>query len=152
VKIKCYYEKLGHFGFDWKKNGISLIILVKNKLPPIYDLFIQYKNKCVEMSQGTHKHKFRELYKVLINEQYMLISSRKIIIWNSHVALGGKFQSKGPKKDVRPSHTSSTNVFVNTIKPSNNTNIGTSLKEWKVLKYCTKSNHSENNCFKRCKV
>ena len=48
--------------------GIALIILVEQKLPSCFDMFIQTRNRALELSQSTTKPTFDDFCKGLINE------------------------------------------------------------------------------------
>jgi hypothetical protein len=76
---------------------------MENKVPLIFNIFIQSRNKYVEMLSATQKHNFHEFCKGLINKQDRILSLCQIVIDNYHVAHGRKFQSKGPKKDANAS-------------------------------------------------
>jgi len=62
-------------GKDYKKNCIALIILVEQKLPPSFYMFIQTRNMALEMSKWTLTNTFEEFWQGLINEQDRLIST-----------------------------------------------------------------------------
>ena len=47
----------------------ALIILVEHKFPSCFDMFIQTRNRALELSQNTMKHTFDAFWKGLINEQ-----------------------------------------------------------------------------------
>ena len=44
VELKTLNEKLNNCGKDYKKTSISLIILVEQKLPSSFNIFIQTRN------------------------------------------------------------------------------------------------------------
>jgi len=74
VELKSYNEKLNNCGFEYMKHDITLIILVENKFPQIYDPFIQPKNKAIEVSKGILKPNFEEFCKGLICEHNIRLS------------------------------------------------------------------------------
>jgi hypothetical protein len=74
AELKSYNEKLNNCGFEYTKHDITLIILVENKFPQIYDLFIQPKNKSIEVSKGILKPNFEEFCKGLICEHNIRLS------------------------------------------------------------------------------
>lgn len=76
--MKNLNEKLNNCGKDYKKTVIALIILVEQKFPSCFDMFIQTSNRALELSQSTMKPTFDDFYKRLINEQERLISSRQV--------------------------------------------------------------------------
>jgi hypothetical protein len=120
AELKSYNEKLNNCGSDYKKNDTTLIILVEKKLPPIYDMFIQTRNRAIEMSKGTLKPNFEDFCKGLICEQDRLLSSSQIVVGKAHLAHGKKNPYKGPKKDTKPNVPSTSN------KVSNDANAGAS--------------------------
>jgi hypothetical protein len=120
------------------KNDTTLIILVENKMPNIYDLFIQTRNRAIEMSKGTLKPNFEDFCKGLICEQDMLLSFGQIVFGKEHLTHGKKNPYKGPKKDTKPNVPSTSNNI------SNYDNVGAlQKKEWKPCKYYEKTNDAE---------
>ena len=71
--MKTLNEKLNNCGKDYKKTDISLIILVEQKLSSSFDMFIQTRNRALELFQSTTKPTFDDLCKGLINEKERLI-------------------------------------------------------------------------------
>ena len=51
AEIKTLNETLNGCGKDYKKNDTPLIILVEQKLSPSFDMFIQTRNRAIEMSK-----------------------------------------------------------------------------------------------------
>ena len=110
-------------------------------------MFIQTRNKAIEMSEGTTKSTFDEFCKGLINEQEMLISSSQLTPNKVLMA----HNNKNPKKHFQPnakgscSH-SSTN---NSGNASNVTHeVSKKKKVYDPCKYCGKTNHPKNSCYK----
>jgi hypothetical protein len=81
---------LNNCGFDYKNNDTSLIIIVDKKLPLMYDMFIQTRNKIIEMSEGTLKPNFEYFCKELICEQNNLLSQGQIVVGKVHLSHGKK--------------------------------------------------------------
>ena len=75
AKNKTLNEKLNACGKDYKKNDTALIIIVEQKLPPSFDMFIQTRNRALEMSKGATTNTFEDFCLGLINEQDRLISN-----------------------------------------------------------------------------
>ena len=73
--MKTLNEKLNNCGKDYKKNDTALIIFVEHKLSSCLDMFIQTRNRAIEMSKGTTQPTFGELCKELINVQVRSIVS-----------------------------------------------------------------------------
>ena len=67
--MKTLNEKLNCCGKDYKKTNIALIILIERKMPSCFDMFIQTRNRALELSQITTKQNFDDFCKGLINEQ-----------------------------------------------------------------------------------
>jgi hypothetical protein len=144
VELKTYNEKLNNCGKDYKKIDTTLIILVEQKFPSVYDMFIQTWNRAIEMSNGTVKPTFEEFCKGLICEQDRLISSGQLVIGKAHLAHTKKNPYKGSHKNTK-SHDASTSN-----QTSNDAPVDASKKKvWKPCKHCGKTNHAEKNCFKR---
>ena len=76
--MKTLNEKLNACGKDYKKNDTALIIFVEQKLPPSFDMFIQTRNRAIEMSKWTITNTFEEFCQGLINEQDRLISTGQL--------------------------------------------------------------------------
>ena len=69
VELKTLNEKLNNCGKDYKKTDTFLIILVEQKLSSCFDMFIQTRNRALELSQSTTKPTFDNFCKGLINEK-----------------------------------------------------------------------------------
>ena len=67
--MKTLNEKLNNCGKDYKKTRTALIILVEQKLASCFDMFIQTRNRALELSQSTTKPTFDAFCKGLINEK-----------------------------------------------------------------------------------
>ena len=76
--MKTLNEKLNSCGKDYKKTDTALIILVERKMPSCFDMFIQTRNRALELSQSTTKKTFDDFCKGLINEQEWLIVSGQL--------------------------------------------------------------------------
>ena len=63
IELKTYNEKLNNCGSDYKKNDNSLTILVEQKLPSCFDMFIQTRNKSIEISEVTLRATFEDFVK-----------------------------------------------------------------------------------------
>jgi hypothetical protein len=57
-ELKTLNEKFNNCGKDHEKNDIALIILVEHKLSYCFDMFIQTRNRAIEISKGTTKPTF----------------------------------------------------------------------------------------------
>ena len=73
--MKTLNEKLNSCGKYYKKTDTALIIFVERKIPSCFDMFIQTRNRALELSQSTTKQNFDHFCKRLINEQEQLIVS-----------------------------------------------------------------------------
>lgn len=69
AELKTLNVNLNNCGKDYKKTYTSLIILVEQKFPFCFDMFIQTRNRALELSQSNMKPIFDDFYKGLINEQ-----------------------------------------------------------------------------------
>ena len=58
-------EKINNYGKSYNKIDTALIILVEQKLPSSFDMFIQTRNSALELSQSTMKHNFDDFFKGL---------------------------------------------------------------------------------------
>ena len=58
AEVKTLNEKLNNCGKDYKKTNIALIIVVEQNLPSCFDMFIQTRNRALELSQSTTKPTF----------------------------------------------------------------------------------------------
>ena len=65
AKFKNLNEQLKICGIDYNKTDTTLIILVEQKLPSSFDMFIQTRNSALEFSQSTMKHTFDDFFKGL---------------------------------------------------------------------------------------
>ena len=65
TKLKNLNEKLINSGIGYNKTDTTLIILVEQKLPSSFDMFIQTRNSALEFSQSTMKHTFDDFFKGL---------------------------------------------------------------------------------------
>ena len=73
AELKTLNEKLNSCGKDYKKTDTALIILIERKMSYCFDMFIQTRNRALELSQSTTKQNFDDFCKGLINEQERLI-------------------------------------------------------------------------------
>jgi hypothetical protein len=144
AELKTYNEKLNACGKDYKKIDTTLIILVEQKFPSYFDMFIQTQNRAIEMSNGSVKTTFEEFCKGLICEQDRLISSSQLVIGKAHLAHSKKNPHKGSHENTKP-HAASTSNPTSNGAPSD----ASKKKVWKPCKHCGKTNHAENNFFKR---
>ena len=139
--MKTLNEKLNNCGKDYKKIDTALIILVEQKLLSCFDMFIQTRNRALELSQSTRKPSFDAFCKGLINEKERLIVSKQLSPNKSLIAYNPNNSFHNAKGSC--SHTS---------KPTNNSNVHhESSKKKKVYDPCKhrgKTNHLEKNCFK----
>ena len=71
----------------------ALIILVEQKLPSYFDMFIKTRNTALELSQSTMKPTFDDFCKGLVNEKERLIISRQISLNKALMT-----HNKNPKK------------------------------------------------------
>ena len=78
AELKTLSEKFNSCGKYYKKMDTALVILVEHKLPSCFDMFIETRNKSIEMSKGTTKPTLDEFCKGLIDEQEKLISSSQL--------------------------------------------------------------------------
>ena len=76
--MKTLNEKLNNCGKDYKKTNTAPIIIVEQKLPSCFDMFIQTRNRALELSQSNTKATFDAFCKGLINEKERLIVSRQL--------------------------------------------------------------------------
>ena len=112
-------------------------------MPSCFDMFIQTRNRDLELSQSTTKQNFDDFCKGLINEQERLIVSGQLTPNKALTAL-----NKNHKKsfnNAKGSNPSNTN-FGHASHASNE-----NIKQNKVYdpcKHCGKTNHPEKNCFK----
>ena len=67
--MKTLNEKLNKCAKDYKKTNTALIILVEQKLPSCFDMFIQTRNRALELSQITTKPNFDAFCKGLVIEK-----------------------------------------------------------------------------------
>jgi hypothetical protein len=58
AELKTLNEKLNNCGKDYKNTDTALIILIEHELPSCFDMFIQNRNRAIEMSKGTTKPTF----------------------------------------------------------------------------------------------
>ena len=77
-ELKNLNEKLNSCDKGYKKTGTTLIILVECKMPACFDMFIQTRNRDLELSRSTTKQTFDDFCKGLINEQERLIVSGQL--------------------------------------------------------------------------
>ena len=63
AELKTLNEKLNSFGKDYKKTDTALIILVERKMPSCFGMFIQTRNRALELSQSTMKQTFDDFCK-----------------------------------------------------------------------------------------
>jgi hypothetical protein len=68
-ELKTLNEKLNNCGNDYKKTYTTLFILVEQKLSDSFHMFIQTRNREIEIYQGSMKPTFEYFYKGLINEK-----------------------------------------------------------------------------------
>ena len=68
-KSKTLNEKLNSCRKNYKKTDIALIILIERKIPSCFDMFIQTRNRALELSQNITKQTFDDFCKGLINEK-----------------------------------------------------------------------------------
>ena len=60
---KTYNEKLINCGSNYKKNDNAFIILVEQKLPSGFDMFIQTRSRATKIYKGTMKPTFEVFLK-----------------------------------------------------------------------------------------
>ena len=58
AELKPLNEKLNSCGKDYKKTDTALIILIERKMSSCFDMFIQTRNRALELSQSTTKQTF----------------------------------------------------------------------------------------------
>ena len=68
AKLKILNEKLINCGIGFNKTDTTLIILIEQKMASSFDMFIQTRNRALELSQSTMKPTFDDFCKGLINE------------------------------------------------------------------------------------
>ena len=140
--MKTLNEKLNNCGKDYKKTDTALIILVEQKLPSCFDMFIQTRNRALELSQSTMKPTFDYFCKGFVNEQERLIVLGQLSPNKSLIA-------HNPKKSFNNEKGSCSH----TLKPTSNyCNDSNSLhknnknkKVYDPCKHCGKTNDLENN-------
>eukprot|EP00253_Pinus_taeda_P001586 PITA_01586 len=147
VELKTLNEKLNNCGKYYKKTNIALITLVEQKLSSCFDMFIQTRNRALELSQSTMEPTFDGLCKGLINEQERLIT------------LGQVSPNKAPMAHNKKPTKSFKNAKGSYSHTSNHTNnnghasyahheTSKRKKVYDPCKHCGKTNHLEKNCFK----
>ena len=75
TKLKTLNEKLINCGIGYNKTDTALIILIERKMTSSFDMFIQTRNRALELSQSATKATFDDFCKGFINEQEKLIIS-----------------------------------------------------------------------------
>jgi len=143
VELKTLNEKLNSCGKDYKKTDTALIILVERKMPSCFDMFIQTRNRALELSQSTTKQTFDDFCKGLINEQERLIVSGQLTP-NKALTAPNKHHKKifNNAKGSNPSNTN----FGHASHASNENS--KQKKVYDPCKHCGKTNHPKKNCFK----
>ena len=64
AEVKTLNEKLNNCGKYYKKTDTALIIIVEQNLPSCFDMFIQTRNRALELSQSTTKPAFYAFVRV----------------------------------------------------------------------------------------
>ena len=72
AELKTLNEKLNIFGKDYKKMGIAVVIIVEQKVSS-FGMFMETRNRALELSQTTTHPNFDDFCKGLINEQERFI-------------------------------------------------------------------------------
>ena len=68
AEVKTLNEKLNNCGKDYKKTSTAFIIPVEQKLPSCFDMFIQTRNRALELSQSTAKSTFDAFCKGIVQK------------------------------------------------------------------------------------
>ena len=140
--MKTLNAKLNNCGKYNNKTDIALIILVEQKFPYCFDMFIQTRNRALELSQSTTKPAFYDFCKGLINEQERLIVSRQISPNKALIV-------HNPKKSFNSVEGSCSNTSKPPNNSSNNSNArhehSKKKKVYDPCKHCGKTNHPEKN-------
>ena len=114
-------------------------------------MFIQTRNRALELSKGTTSNTFEDFCLGLINEQDRLLSSGQ---FSSNQALMAHNRSynmnarKNPKSHNQVSHTSSHASSHASSQPSNAPSKVNKKKDYETCKYCGKF-HMKKFCWKR---